>query len=76
MGNAVQPRGQPRLTRIEISRSLPEHNHHILSDVLREAVVINHAFRIHLYRRQVPHHEVRISTLVTLANKGNQVSFI
>ena len=45
-------------------------------NVLREGVVINNAFRIDLYRRKMPLNELRISTLITLANKGNQASFI
>ena len=39
VGNAVQPRRQPRIIRVEITRSLPKHHHDILCDVLRERVV-------------------------------------
>ena len=58
MGNAVQPRRQPRLVRIEITRSLPKHHHDILRDVLREGVVTHNAFRIDLYRRKMSLNEL------------------
>ena len=69
-------RQSARLGGIKITRPLPKNCHHVLSNVLRERLITDDALGVHFNRGQVAHHQLGVGTLISLANKIDQLCLV